>query len=630
MCGICGKLNVSTQPVKVNLLRRMTRLLEHRGPDDEGFHFYRPGGPGQPSLGLGHRRLSIIDLSTNGKQPLSNEDGTVWVILNGEIYNFQELRKELEEKGHHFRSNSDTEILVHLYEEENKAARFLSRLRGMFAFAVWDESKHRLLLARDRTGEKPLFYSPLNGGLVFSSTLESLLSDPEIPREPNWDALGHYIRYMCVPSPRTAFKEVWKLPPGHFLSWERGEIRTERYWNLLYSPKVNIGEREAAEELLSLLKEAVRLRLISDVPLGAFLSGGIDSAAVVALMAEIHASSIKTFSIGFEDSAYDERPQARLVAERFGTEHHEFVVYPNAVEVLPDLVRHFGEPFADSSALPTYYLSKLTRGQVTVALSGDGGDEAFGGYDRYIAMGLSEKLRAFPGGRTLAGALTRLFSGGGGPRTRAARLTRFCTSVASFPDPASRYAWLLSGFQEDVREVLTRPSAENDEPDPVVRLMTEEVESLGPVEAAIRSDFYFYLPEDLLVKLDVASMAHALEARCPFLDHHVLEFTARLPLKFKVDGKISKALLKKHILKDLLPNAILNQKKHGFGVPLGRWFTSDLRPFFEDTLLEGQASEIIRPEFAQNIYDDHISGGNDHGSRLWMLLCLALWYREFF
>ncbi|MCK4846050.1 MAG: asparagine synthase (glutamine-hydrolyzing), partial [Deltaproteobacteria bacterium] len=385
MCGICGKINFTGKPVEEGLLRAMAETLTHRGPDDEGVYI---GG----SVGLGHRRLSVIDLSKAAHQPMANEDETLWIVYNGEVYNFEELKEELLAKGHRFRSHSDTEVILHLYEEEG--AKSVERLRGMFAFAIWDTKKKELFLARDRTGQKPLFYriDDKDETFHFASEIKAILKDPTVKARPDLTAIDHYMTWQCVPAPYSAFEGIEKLPPAHYMTVKDGKATLTRYWKLNYTPKLDMTESEIKSKLVYDMREAVKLRMISDVPLGAFLSGGVDSSAVVALMAEVSNQPIKTFAIGFKDAAYNELSYAKIIAERFKTNHTEFIIEPNALEILPKLVWHYGEPFADSSAIPTYYVSQLARDKVTVALNGDGGDESFAGYERYMANELSDRI----------------------------------------------------------------------------------------------------------------------------------------------------------------------------------------------------------------------------------------------
>src|SRR5881394_833533 len=387
MCGITGIVRRDGAQIDRDLLARMNHAILHRGPDEDGFYF-------SDGVGLAMRRLAIIDLKS-GQQPIHNADRTAWIVYNGEIYNYRELRKDLEERGHRFYTDSDTEAIVHAYDEYGTDCP--KYLRGMFALAIWDERTKSLFLARDRVGKKPLLYAQVNGQLVFGSEFMALLRHPDVSRDVNYEAIHHYLSFICVPAPLTAYRSISKLPPGHSLLWKNGEIKLERYWQIDFSKKISIDEEEAGERVVDLLREAVRVRLMSEVPLGAFLSGGIDSSAVVALMAEESSEQVKTFSIGFEEQDFSELHHAKRVAEHVGADHHEFIVRPNAMEILPTLVEHYGEPFADSSAIPSYYVSRETRRYVTVALNGDGGDECFAGYERYAAMNLAQTYRSLPG-----------------------------------------------------------------------------------------------------------------------------------------------------------------------------------------------------------------------------------------
>src|SRR5215471_17907852 len=461
MCGIVGIVNSNQHSVEDAALRAMCDAIVHRGPDDDGYFLNRGpergiqgGSVSIASVGLGMRRLSIIDLST-GKQPIHNEDKTIWVVQNGELYNYLQLRKELEAKGHRFYTKSDTEVIVHAYEEFGDDVP--KHLRGMFAFALWDEKAQKLLLARDRVGKKPLLYSIIPGGLVFASEFQAILRHPAVSREINEIALSHYLSFLCVPSPHTAFRNVQKLEPGHVLIWQKGDVQIKRYWSLDFTKKVSITEREAADRVTELLRDAVRVRLMSDVPLGAFLSGGIDSSIVVGLMSELSSERVKTFSIGFDEKEFDELGHARRIAERFGTEHHEFVVRPNAVEILPTLVRHYGEPYADSSAIPTYYLAKMTRQHVTVALNGDGGDECFAGYERYAAMRMAQRYQHMPRflrERIVEPALAGL-PGAAETRSRLGKAKRFF-DVMGRP-PAERYLRWTNAISEELKAELCTP-----------------------------------------------------------------------------------------------------------------------------------------------------------------------------
>lgn len=568
MCGIVGIVDSSQRGVDDSTLRDMCDAIVHRGPDDEGYFFNRHtdtglgrGSASTASVGLGMRRLSIIDLST-GKQPIHNEDKTVWVVQNGELYNYVQLRKELEAKGHSFYTKSDTEVIVHAYEEYGDDVP--KKLRGMFAFALWDEKEQKLLLARDRVGKKPLLYSIIPGGLVFASEFQAILQHPHISREVNEPALSHYLSFLCVPSPHTAFRSVQKLEPGHVLIWRNGDVQIRRYWSLDFRQKVSLTEQEAVDRVTDLLRDAVRVRLMSDVPLGAFLSGGIDSSIVVALMSELNNERVKTFSIGFDEKEFNELEHARRVAERFGTEHHEFIVRPNAIEILPTLVRHYGEPYADSSAIPTYYLAKMTRQHVTVALNGDGGDECFAGYERYAAMRVAQRYQHLPRvlrKQVLEPAVAGLPSASE-RRSTLGKARRFFDVMGR---PAGeRYLKLTSAISDELKthlctsEFLSRTSSAK--ASDYVQPWFEGNGEIDIVDRALMADTSNYLPNDLLVKVDIASMAVSLEARSPFLDHHVMEFAASLPARYKLRGLTTKYLLKSAMKGMLPPENLLEAK----------------------------------------------------------------------
>jgi asparagine synthase (glutamine-hydrolysing) len=626
MCGIAGLVDFDGAEASESLVRAMCTAMCHRGPDDEGvMAIPRLPSPNQPRAVLGNRRLSIIDVA-GGQQPIGNEDGTIWTVQNGEIYNFQELRARLEAAGHRFATRSDTEIIVHLYEEMGDD--FVRELDGMFAIALWDDRRKRLLLARDRFGKKPLLYAERGGRLWFGSEFQALLTDPAISRDIDYDALDEYLSFMSVPAPRTIYRQIRKLPPAHVLVRDASGTRLSRYWSLEYQPKLRIGEDEAAEEVRRLLTEAVRKRLISEVPLGAFLSGGVDSSAVVAIMAGLIGDRVKTFAIGFDDPRFNELPHARRVAERYGCEHHEFEVRPRAIEVLPSLVRHYGEPYADSSAIPSFYLAKLTRQHVTVALNGDGGDESFGGYGWHLGSRLAERWQKLPSplrgaAESIGASLAPLSSN---RRSPMARLSRFM-SAASRPRP-TRYRQWLSVFTADMkRELYAKPHAR--EADPLEAIFAA-APSLDAVDAMLRADIEWYLPTDLLVKMDIATMASSLEARSPFLDWHLTEFAAKLPSAFKVKGNTSKYILKKAVA-GLVPAENMHRPKQGFAVPVGAWFRGELKDFLADHVLGARFASrgLFRPDVVQRLFDDHQRGAGDHAHHLWTLLMLELWFREF-
>jgi asparagine synthase (glutamine-hydrolysing) len=624
MCGICGKYNfLSGAPVDPAELRAMADVMIHRGPDDAGYH---SAGP----LGLGVRRLSIIDVA-GGRQPIANEDESVWIAANGEIYNFPELRREMEGRGHRFRTRSDVETIVHLYEEYGTAC--VKRLRGMFAFALWDERARRLFLARDRVGKKPLFYAETKNGLVFGSSIRSLLQDPAVGRGVDLEALHHYLTWQYVPEPATMFAGVSKLPPAHTLVCENGAPRVERYWSLDFSAKSALAENEAAEAVRESLKEATRIRLMSEVPLGAFLSGGVDSTAVVGLMTELGARPVRTFSIGFEESGFDELSFARLAARRFETDHHELTVRADAVAVLPEIVRHFEEPMADMSAVPTYYLAKMTKAHVTVALNGDGGDEAFAGYVRYRVFQAARRLGLIPGPlRRGAGAAAARLPESERPRAVSRVVKRLTATLAL--DASDRYALWLTIFDAARKAALYSGDmaarfATLDSRD-YLRRAFDRCPGVRGVDRLLCADTLTYLPGDLLVKMDRMTMAHSLEARSPFLDHHVLELAASLPPSYKLKGRTGKSILKK-ALAGLVPAEILGRAKMGFGVPVGGWFRRELKPMAYDVLLDARAAGrgYFRPEAVRALLDEHQGRCVDHGHRIWALLILELWHREF-
>ena len=638
MCGIVGIADPRARPIDEMVLRKMCDTIVHRGPDDEGYYVSlgveRGSGSrfqGTASAGLGMRRLSIIDLAT-GKQPIHNEDRTVWVVLNGEIYNYTDLRVELEAKGHSFYTSTDTEVIVHAYEEYG--LDLPKRLRGMFAIALWDAREERLLLVRDRVGKKPLLYSLVDGKLIFASEFQAMLRHPDVSREINFNALNQYLSFICVPAPETAFRGINKLEPGHLLVWQKGVVETSRYWALDFSRKIDIGEEEAGERAVDLLRDAVRVRLMSDVPLGAFLSGGIDSSAIVALMSELSTERVKTFSIGFEEQDFSELEHARRIARRFGTEHHEFVVKPDALEVLPALVRHYGEPYADSSAIPTYYLSKMTRDHVTVALSGDGGDECFAGYERYAAMRIAEGYSQLPRlvkEGVLEPAIAAL-PAASATRSRYGRVRRLLGVMGQ--GRTERYLRLICGFSEEMKtELYTREfRGRTAEASPLTYMQPwfSGNGELDIIDRLMIADTSNYLPNDLLVKVDIASMAVSLEARAPFLDHNLMEFAASLPARYKLRGLTTKYLLKR-ALRGLLPDETLKRRKMGFGVPISHWFRGELKGFLAETILSDKAlgRGYFIPDVVRRLVDEHAKGRRDHAPQLWTLLMLELWHREF-
>lgn len=624
LCGIAGKFDFNGEVVDRTLIHNMCNTIVYRGPDAEGIHT-------APYIGLGQRRLSIIDLRDDANPPLANEDQSIWVVFNGEIYNFKELRSELLEKGHIFRTATDTEVIVHLYEEYG--ADCLSRMRGMFAFAIWDSNKKVLFAARDRLGKKPFFYTQTNSSFVFGSEIKVITADPEISSSPNFAAIDSYLSRQYVPSPLTAFSNIFKLPPGHSLLCDcHGRVEVKRYWAPPIVKKSTDPKEVIVEELLRRLKESIRLRLISDVPLGAFLSGGIDSGVIVALMAMESSRPVKTFSIGFEDEDFNELPYARQVAERYETEHHEFIVKPSVIDILPTLVRHYNEPFADSSAIPTYYVSQMARTHVTVALSGDGGDENFGGYNHYAQTLRWERANAvpLPIRKLLFGMMGSAIDSF--PYTNgAAKVSRALHMIASqLPE---RYLLQTSIMKDQEKQACYSPYFNSLINEADHRQLTTSLpweKTMDSLDWMMRHDQSFYLPDCLMVKADIASMANSLELRAPFLDHEVVEFAASIPSFMKRNASGGKLILKE-IAKKLLPEDVLNKRKTGFVAPLSKWLKNDLSDILKATLLDEIASRrgLFDQKFIKRMINEQISGTRDWSNRLWALMFLELWFREF-
>ena len=620
MCGIAGFADrdaaASGNAASFALVHRMCDVIRHRGPDDEGIHV-------APGVGLGMRRLSIIDLS-GGRQPIHNESRTVTVVFNGEIYNYRELRVELEALGHRFSTSSDTETIVHAYEQWDGAA--FARLRGMFAIALWDSSSRTLLLARDRAGQKPVHYAERGGRMYFGSEIKSLLATGAVDARINLRSLDHYLAFLYTPRDESIFEGIRKLPPGHFLRWRDGRIDVAPYWQVSARETFKGSEADAIAELDHVLQDAVRSHMVSDVPLGAFLSGGVDSSAVVGMMARASSQPVKTFSIGFDEPEFDELEHARTVANHFGTDHHEFVVRPDGLSILTDLVSHFDEPFADSSAIPTWYVSEIARRHVTVVLSGDGGDELFGGYDRYLAH---PRVAAFdrlpvPGLRRAAALVWPHLPHG-------ARGKNFLRHVAR--DAAGRYLDSIAFFQPDERRALFTTdvrSALSSDSEAAMARHFDRFAALSHESRMMRFDFETYLPEDVLTKVDRMSMAHSIESRVPLLDNSVIDFAATLPARFKIrDGR------RKHVLKEtlrpLLPAGILDRRKQGFGVPLGVWFRDGLTDLFSEVLESPRARQrgYFEASFVSRLLREHLAGERDHTLRLWQLIVFELWHRQY-
>jgi asparagine synthase (glutamine-hydrolysing) len=618
MCGIAGI--VQTHPdgaVDTATIHRMCEAIVHRGPDDEGI-FVKAG------VGLGMRRLSIIDLA-GGHQPVFNEDKTISIVFNGEIYNFPELRSELLARGHLFSTHSDTEVIVHLYEDFGSEC--VQKLRGMFAFAIYDERAGRLLLARDRLGKKPLHYAMQSGTLLFASEMRSILAvRPELAKLDR-PALLQYMYFGYIPDPATAFDPIRKLPPGHLLEFEKGKVRVRQYWDFpQYGTYEPASEEGLLEELEFRLAEAVRIRLIADVPLGAMLSGGVDSSTIVALMARATSQPVKTFSVGFKHADFDEAPYARLVAQKFGTEHHELVFEPDLVDTVEMLTHHLEEPFGDSSMLPTYFISCLARKHVKVALSGDGGDEAFGGYDRYRIHLEDRSYKWIP---KWAGLWYRELIHPMIPYQVPGRNLAYSISLPwqeRYTEGVS-----LQAFQREMG-ILCQDFVQSDRnPLQSFREYLDKAPAADPLSRILYLDSKTYLPGDILTKVDRMSMATSLEARVPMLDHVFLEWVTALGPQWKMRKGEQKFILKKLATRVGVPSEVLNRPKQGFALPLGTWMCRELKELVSTTLLDAQTLQrgYFQPSGVKRMLDEHLQGRRDHSARLWRLLIFELWHRNF-
>jgi asparagine synthase (glutamine-hydrolysing) len=623
MCGIAGFFDLGGREVRPDagaIVSAQIAILRHRGPDAQGIHI----GPG---LGLGHARLSIIDISDAANQPMFDATSDICVIFNGEIYNFEEIRDELKRRGHSFRTRSDTEVIVEGYAAWG--IEVVHRLRGMFAIAIYDARRDWLILLRDRVGKKPLYYAVHDGVLVFASEIKGILRYPGVPRRPDYQAIHDYLSLQYVPSPMTAFLGLKKLPPAHLLVAKRHRTPAVRRYYALPKPSAARSRpvEQLCDELVDQLREATSLRMIADVPIGAFLSGGVDSSSVVAMMALSSQSPVKTFTIGFEEQTYDERVYGRMVAERYGTDHHEMVVRPDGMEVIDQIVFHYGEPYADSSAIPTYYVSKIAREQVKVVLNGDGGDESFLGYPRYLRCRDFADSSRLP--RPLARRLHRLLMDPPGGFERAGLGRRARELASRLYQPRSRlYEASITYFSDSSKGELysgqMRAYLAHSTLDRLDLYMDEaETVTLGGAWA----DLHTYLPDDLLVKVDVASMAHSLEARSPLLDHKLMEWAAGIPETQRFEGTEPKSLFKK-AMEPYLPRALLYRPKMGFGVPIDRWLRAEMRDFAWDMLLDGTARQrgLFDAGYVQQLLDQHAIGQNC-SNRIWALLMLELWFR---
>jgi asparagine synthase (glutamine-hydrolysing) len=635
VCGITGAIWTDPQKaIDAAQLARMTDALAHRGPDDAGYFTsdfrLRPPYEAMPGVALGHRRLSIIDIA-GGHQPMANEDGSIQVVFNGEIFNFPALRQRLEGSGHKFRTQCDTEVIAHLYEDEGPDC--FTHLVGMFAIAIWDANRRRLVLARDRLGQKPLVYRHNAGRLLFASELKSLLTLKELPREIDRGSLDEYLTYQYVPHPNTILRGFRKLPPAHVAIYLDDKLEVRPYWSPDFSREVPMPRGEDVAQVREKLEEAVRIRLRSDVPLGAFLSGGVDSSLIVALMQKHSAEPVKTFSIGFSEREYDESPHARGVAAFLKTEHHEFKVTPDAIAILPKLIWHYDEPFADSSAIPTWYLSKLTREHVTVALTGDGGDELFGGYRRYQAMRLGAMLDRLPDPlRAVFAMRAWQWLPASGRRQSQLWLFKRFNAALRLP-PARRYLEIVSIFNEARRAELYSEDAlaalPESDPFGFLSRAWQRSGKRDAAAAAMNADLITYLPCDINNKVDIASMAHGLECRQPFLDHRLVELAVRLPSSRKLSLRRSKRILR-DAFSDAIPPWVWRRKKQGFGVPLDHWFRHELKDLTREMLLSQRAKDrnLFNPAAVERLFDEHQTRRFPHHPRLWSLLVLELWQRE--
>lgn len=658
MCGIAGIFERDGRKVDPGLLLSMTRTLVHRGPDEEGYFinadaawstengaksveptsgdirygFSRLHGlkEGMGNVGLGHRRLSIIDLAS-GQQPLCNEDGTVWIVFNGEIYNFQSLKSELEKKGHRFRTHSDTETIVHAYEEWGDKS--IERFRGMFAFAVWDERHRSLFLGRDRVGKKPLYYLQEKERFLFGSEIKAILEAPGVSREIDLAALSDYLSLLYIPSPRTIFSKIQKLPAAHYAVVTKERFELHPYWDISFEPQGDRTEDEIIEDLLGILEESTRLRMISEVPLGAFLSGGVDSSAIVAFMAHGSREPVVTNSISFSVSSYDETSYARQVAKQFSTNHHEFRVTPEAIPVIEKLAWHYDEPFADSSQVPTFYVSKTARENVTVSLSGDGGDENFAGYRRY-AFDLRENFvrNLFPKSLRgiVFGTLGRLY-----PKAdflpQIFRGKAFISNLAR--DPVEAYFFSVSAFHEEQKNRLLKPEIKDALRGYRTSELFHKLYGDAPAQDHLSRiqylDIKTYLAEDILTKVDRASMAVSLEVRCPILDHVFMEYVARIPSKLKLGANGGKYIFKKALTR-YFDDDFLNRRKMGFAVPIREWLRGDLREYAKTFILDGEATEIyLQRGYLEKLWNQHQSGLRNWSTELWAVMMLNLWHQRF-
>lgn len=619
MCGICGVTYFDRERnVLEHLVKSMCDVIRHRGPDDEGWITKR-------NYGIGMRRLSIIDLFT-GRQPISNEDGSIWIVFNGEIYNHVELRNKLIKKGHKFQTKCDTEVIVHAYEEYGEECP--KKLNGMFGFAILDLKKQILFLARDRLGIKPLYYYHDSKKFAFGSELKSILQVPNIPREVDLRALDLFLTFEYIPSPYSIFQGIRKLPPGHSLTLKDGRINIREYWDLDFEEK-EIPEDELCEQLLELFQDAVKIRLMSDVPLGAFLSGGIDSSAIVAMMSRVMDRPVKTFSIGFKEDTYNESHYAQQIANHFNTEHHVEIIEPNALELAEKLVGFLDEPFGDFSIFPTYLVSKMARKHVTVSLSGDGGDELFAGYDTYIANKAGRAYERLP--RLLRNAMHPILSRIPPTEKKKGLINRAKRFVEGMELPADleHTRWMIflqegeknKLYSDDLQDTLNGSDSFE-----FIRNYFNRVNTSDPLNRQLYVDIKSYLVDNILVKVDRMSMATSLETRVPFLDHRFVEFSATIPSRLKLQGKNTKYLFKK-AMGDVLPPQILNRSKEGFSIPIKNWLKEDLKPLMLEVLDQEKIKRegFFNTNYVEQLKKEHLSGKENHSHRLWSMMVFGIW-----
>lgn len=628
MCGICGFLSLKgdLRVRRREILSRMCAFLKHRGPDDEGAYF-------DDSIALGIRRLTIIDIKT-GRQPIHNENKTIWVVYNGEIYNFLELRGDLEKHGHRFYTQADTEVLVHLYEKYGE--KFVNYLNGMFAFALWDKNKQKLLLGRDRLGQKPLYYLVFNHHLIFGSEVKAILEYPGIKKEIDFSSLSKYLAYEFIPAPHSIFKNIKKVLPGHFLSVRKGRLTGHCYWDIDLSRKIQTDKRALPHQLRGLLRDAVKRRLMSDVPLGVLLSGGIDSSTIVALMSEVSKQKIKTFTMGFEDKSFDEMKYARQVARLFNTRHYEQILQPHqTLALIPEITEILDEPFGDASIIPTFLISKFARKKITVGLGGDGGDELLAGYPTYQAHRLADYYEKVPEivRRLLIEKAVKKMPVSFDNFSLDFEAKKFISGLP-YSSLIRHYVWLGSFSPQEIIQLLRPEAQEQIAQEEIFVDLIRYAEQFNLnkelIDQVMYLDLKLYLPDDILFKVDRASMACSLEVRAPFLDYKLVEFMASLPVEVKLKGLKSKYILKK-AMEGILPDNVLNRKKKGFGMPVAKWISNELKPLVLDVFSEVKIKRegIFQSAYINQLLADHFAKRKDNRKQLWTLLIFELWRQKY-